>query len=594
MLKKLSQMKNLKLLNRKCFIIFLFSFFISLNVQSQEPIDIWSIEEKSNTNKVLNTKNDDDKEIPQNSIYEMQSQSNSELSIEQSQTLVSKEVKLVGLYDPEENGLDINMWSNSNGDQILNIFKRIDKLNLSQDASEIMDILLLTNAYYPKQNITEEQFLEIKSNWLIKKSNYQLIENYLLTNQIINENSKLTKYLVDYYLSESNVKKACEIFSEIKDSIEDVYLSKFNIYCLIHNNKKEEAQLLIDLKKELNDFNDKFFEKKINYLMGYTNEPDTEISENTILNFHLSHITNPDFKFEPKNSTAKEIWRYLSTSNLLYKINDIEINELDKIANIEKATHDGNYSEKELFELYKRFQFTINQLLNIKESTKALPAIEVRALIYQGILITTDIEKKLELMNALKNSFKIDEMEDAFSDELRNLLSDIDEQEVPSNYTTFYQNYIDKKENKLTNIKINNKILHQSKLINHFILENGLSDINKDVNNLLKKIKKDKKYFFSKKDIILIESLKSDGVKVLDKFNTLYEPNDYEMPSDIQIFINSGDMAATILRIIEVIGRDELKNIDDDTLYFIISALNQLDIDPIRNKILLKVLPLKV
>ena len=594
MLKKLSQMKNLKLLNRKCFIIFLFSFFISLNVQSQEPIDIWSIEEKSNTNKVLNTKNDDDKEIPQNSIYEMQSQSNSELSIEQSQTLVSKEVKLVGLYDPEENGLDINMWSNSNGDQILNIFKRIDKLNLSQDASEIMDILLLTNAYYPKQNITEEQFLEIKSNWLIKKSNYQLIESYLLKNQIINENSKLTKYLVDYYLSESNVKKACEIFSEIKDSIEDVYLSKFNIYCLIHNNKKEEAQLLIDLKKELNDFNDKFFEKKINYLMGYTNEPDTEISENTILNFHLSHITNPDFKFEPKNSTAKEIWRYLSTSNLLYKINDIEINELDKIANIEKATHDGNYSEKELFELYKRFQFTINQLLNIKESTKVLPAIEARALIYQGILITTDIEKKLELMNALKNSFKIDEIEDAFSDELRNLLSDIDEQEVPSNYTTFYQNYIDKKENKLTNIKINNKILHQSKLINHFILENGLSDINKDVNNLLKKIKKDKKYFFSKKDIILIESLKSDGVKVLDKFNTLYEPNDYEMPSDIQIFINSGDMAATILRVIEVIGRDELKNIDDDTLYFIISALNQLDIDPIRNKILLKVLPLKV
>ena len=594
MLKKLSQMKNLKLLNRKCFIIFLLSFFISLNVQSQEPIDIWSIEEKSNTNKVLNTKNDDDKEIPQNSIYEMQSQSNSELSIEQSQTLVSKEVKLVGLYDPEENGLDINMWSNSNGDQILNIFKRIDKLNLSQDASEIMDILLFTNAYYPKQNITEEQFLEIKSNWLIKKSNYQLIENYLLTNQIINENSKLTKYLVDYYLSESNIKKACEIFSEIKDSIEDVYLSKFNIYCLIHNNKKEEAQLLIDLKKELNDFNDKFFEKKINYLMGYTNEPDTEISENTILNFHLSHITNPDFKFEPKNSTAKKIWRYLSTSNLLYKINDIEINELDKIANIEKATHDGNYSEKELFELYKRFQFTINQLLNIKESTKALPAIEVRALIYQGILITTDIEKKLELMNALKNSFKIDEIEDAFSDELRNLLSDIDEQEVPSNYTTFYQNYIDKKENKLTNIKINNKILHQSKLINHFILENGLSDINKDVNNLLKKIKKDKKYFFSKKDIILIESLKSDGVKVLDKFNTLYEPNDYEMPSDIQIFINSGDMAATILRVIEVIGRDELKNIDDDTLYFIISALNQLDIDPIRNKILLKVLPLKV
>jgi len=33
---------------------------------------------------------------------------------------------------------------------------------------------------------------------------------------------------------------------------------------------------------------------------------------------------------------------------------------------------------------------------------------------------------------------------------------------------------------------------------------------------------------------------------------------------------------------------------DEDTMYFIIIALNQLNIDWIRNKILLKVLPLKV
>ena len=57
--------------------------------------------------------------------------------------------------------------------------------------------------------------------------------------------------MVDDYLSRSELKKACEIFSKIKDSIQDDYLSKFNIYCLINNNKKEEAQLLLDLKKEL-------------------------------------------------------------------------------------------------------------------------------------------------------------------------------------------------------------------------------------------------------------------------------------------------------------------------------------------------------
>ena len=587
-------MKNLKLLNKKYLSIILFSLFLGSNAQSQEPVDIWNVKDQNKTDGTDIIENIEDKKIPQNRIYEMQSQNDEELSIEETQALISKEVKIAGLYDPEENGLDINMWSNSNGDQILNIFKRIDKLNLSQDASEILDILLLTNAYYPELNISKNQFLEIKSNWLIKNSNYDLIENYLLNNQIINENPKLTKYLVDYYLSQSNIKKACKIFSRIKESIEDMYLSKFNIYCLISNNKKDEAQLLIDLNKELGKFEDKFFEKKINYLMGYTNEPETEISENTILDFHLSHRTNPNFKFDPINSTSKEIWRYLSTSNLLDNIKDIELTELDKIASIEKATHDGNYPEKELFELYKRFQFNINQLLNIRESTKMLSSIETRALIYQGILITTEIENKLELMNALKNSFKINGIENAFNNELKTFLIDIAEEEVPSNYTTFYKKYINEEDARLTNIKINNKILHQSKLINYFKIENSTNDATKDLNDLLKKIKKNKKYFFSKKDVILVESFKSDGVKVLEKFNDLYEINQSEMPSDIQIFINSGDMATAILRIIEVIGQDEIKNIDDDTLYFIISTLNQLDIDPLRNKILLKVLPLKV
>ena len=131
-------------------------------------------------------------------------------------------------------------------------------------------------------------------------------------------------------------------------------------------------------------------------------------------------------------------------------------------------------------------------------------------------------------------------------------------------------------------------------MINYLKLEKSKKDPTKDINDFLKKIKKNKKYFFSKKDVILVEAFKSDGIKVSEKFKNLYEINNLEMPSDIQIFINNKDIATAMLRIVEVIGQDELKNIDDDTMYFIIEALNQLDIDPLRNKILLKVLPLKV
>ena len=586
-------MKNLKLLSKNYFLVILFSLFFGFATNSQEPVDIWEVGEKKPKENLILTEDELEKNIPQNSIYDMQSQKEGELSIEETQTLISKEKKLIGIYDPAENGLDINMWSNSNGDQVLNIFKRIDKLELSRDAAEILDVLLLTNAHYPKMNISKEQFLEIKSKWLIKRSNFDLIEKYLLNNEIINEHPKLTKHLVDHYLSQSDVKKACEIFSKINEPIQDLYLSKFNIYCLINNNKRDEAQLLIDLQLELG-IADKFFNKKIDYLMGYNTEPATEVSEKTILDFHLSHRTNPEFKFEPKNTTSRQIWKYLSTSNLLDDISDIELTDIEKIMSIEKATHEGNYAEKELFELYKRFQFNINQLLNIKESTKVLSRIETRALIYQGILITTEIENKFQLMNALKNSFKNDGIENAFNIELKNFLKNIEENKVPSNFTTFYQNNLGNEETEQANIKINNKILHQSKLINYLKLEKSKNDPTKDINDFLKKIKKDKKYFFSKKDVILVETFKSDGVKILEKYDDLYQINDSEIPSDIQIFVNSGDMAAALLRIVEVIGQDSLNAIDEDTLYFIISTLNQLNADPLRNKILFKVLPLKV
>ena len=585
-------MTILKLLNKKYLSIVLIFLFLGFSTQAEDPIDIWSTDEKKVLNENISNKSFTEEGIPVNSIYEMQSQKNDSSGIEQDQTLISKEIKIVGIYDPAENGLTIDMWGNSDGDKILKLVENINKINLSRDASEILDILLLTNSYYPKKNITKEQFLEIKSNWLIKNSDLKLIENYLLNNQIVNDNPKLTKYLVDEYLSRSEVKKSCEIFAKIKNSIDDDYLSKFNIYCLIYNNKKEEAQLLLDLKKELG-FKDKFYEKKIEYLMGYDESPNIKISEETILDFHLSHRVTPEFKFEPKNTTSKNIWKYLSTSNLLGNIKDVELTDLVKISTIEKATHDKNYTEKELYELYKRFPFNINQLLNIKESSKLLSTIEARALIYQGILITTETDKKLELMNALKNSFINDGIENAFDEEMRSIFNEINEDEIPSNYTRFFDKY-NKLEIASKNIKINNKILHQSKLINYFKEDVSYKNIQKDINDFLKKIKKDKKYYFSMNDVILVEALKSDEVKVSEKYNKLYSVNNSQIPSDIQEFINNNDMGNALLRIVEVIGQDNLRDIDPETMYFIISTLNQLDIDPLRNKILLKVLPLKV
>ena len=485
------------------------------------------------------------------------------------------------------------MWSYSNGTKILELVDKINKINLSQDAKEILNIALLTNSYFPKKNINKEQFLKIKSDWLIRQKDLNLIEAYLSKNDSLESESNLVRYYLDYYLSRSDLGKACETFDKINFQINDDYVLKFKIYCLISTNKNEEAQLLFDLSKE-DGLSDIFFEKKFAYLVGYDETVDKEISEKSLLNFHLSHRTDPNFNFEPKIDTSKMIWKYLSYANLLQNIDLIDLKDKEKLLTIEMATHEKNYEEKELFALYERFKFNINQLLTVEESYKLLSGPESRALVYQGILITKATPERIKLVKLLKDLFNKDKISEAFNSKLVEFLESMDETQIPLDYTDFYN--IHKKTNITKNnkkIKFNNKIIHQSKILDYFIEESDSKSIEKDLANLFKKIKKDKKYFFSMKDLIILESLKSDGID-FPKKTYEYEVLDPNIPYDIQLLINRDEPGLALLRLVEILGEDNVTEVGSDTIYFIVSVLNQLNLDKVRNNILLKVLPLKV
>merc|ERR1711991_771397 len=129
---------------------------------------------------------------------------------------------------------------------------------------------------------------------------------------------------------------------------------------------------------------------------------------------------------------------YLSSFNLLSSSLEIDISELDKISTLEKATHDKNYSEEDLFELYKRFQFNLNQLLNVEKFIQSMSNIEGRALIYQKILLESEKVERLKLLKILKDSFKKDNLENAFDTELKKFLEDINPTDIPDNLTSFY------------------------------------------------------------------------------------------------------------------------------------------------------------
>lgn len=576
-------MKILKQLSK----FFLFTFLLINPVSANEPVDIWNIEKKdTEENEILieNT-NDDENKIIQGIKIEQQNE-----KILVNNALGASEIKLAGLYDPEENGLSIDMWSNSNGEDIKYVLDNITTKELSKFSEKVLEIALLTNSYIPNNNISPKDFLDFKFNYLKKKKDFNLIKEFLIKNPNLRESDDLITFYVDHFLSNSQLDKSCEIF-EIVNSISEDYLTNFKMYCLIDQERRDEAQLLFDLKSELGSV-DKFFSDKFNILMGYK-KPNDQLSEKNILYFHISHKTIETFEYDPKIETPKFIWNYLSTSNLLKNSDLVDIESSDQIKLIETATNDGVYEEEELLNLYKRFRFDINQLLNFNDAYKLLNDYEARALLYQRFLLSDETTQKLTILSKLKELFDEAELSSAFDNELAKALKSIPYDDVPSNFTSFYKKNREPEKVAELKIKFNNKVFHQSKLLNYFQNKTSLPQVEKETNDLLKKIKKNKKYFFSIKDIIMAESLKSDGVQILKKYDGLYE---YEtnIPSDINSMIVNGETGLVLLKIAQIIGEDDLEDLDLDSVNFVIGIMNELKIVNLRNEILLKVLPLKV
>ena len=580
-------MKILKSLNNFIFFLSLFLFFEISISYSNEPVDIWDI--KKIDSKIAK------EEIGKNNVNIISSniESENKNQIVSSFDIIGKqEMQLIGLYDPQENNLNIDMWMNTDGDQIKSIIKKINTLNLSVDASEIYKVALLTNSYLPNINIDKKEFISFKQDFLIKNKDLDLIKNFLEKNKDIEGNQKIIKFYLDTYLVEGQETEACSLFNDLNIFVSNNYIDKFKIYCLIKLEKREDAQLYLDLKKEDN-FKDKSFEKIFSVLMGYEDKKDIEISDKSILDFHLSRLTSTNFNYVPGENTSKLIWKYLSSNNLLEKVNDIDLENIEKINTIEKATHDGNYSEEELFNLYKRFNFTFDELLNVNEKYKLMSNSKGRALLYQRILLTYDIDEKLKLSKKLKRYMKDDEIDNAFYLELSKILKEIKIDDVPSDHTTFYEKNLINDISLNKNVKFNNKILHQSKLLNYFIKDLNNEKISKDANEILKKIKSNKKYKFSRKDKILLDSLRYDGIDIQKKYDNLYE-KDPNIPTDLQVLINNNNIGMILLRLVEIIGEDQIENLGTETLYFITAVLNETNLDNLRNKIIIKTLPNRV
>jgi len=573
-------------LNKLIFFVF---FLIILNFNSahgeDEPADIWKKQEEQ---KDKSDKSDDKKDVTIESPILSGDINKIIIKIDENKIEDSKQ-SVIGIFDPEKNNFNLNMWSQTDGEDIKKILKRIDKLKLAKLSENLLFQVLFTNAYSPEKNLDSEEFLKIKIDWLIDKKRIKDLETLLKNNPEVGQNSKAIIFLVNEYLSTADIKSACEKTNFINSQVQNTYLEKFTIYCLINNDQKEEAQLIFDLLRE-RGIEDKFFEDKINFLLGVKEIADQKILDNNLLNFYLSYITNNNFKYEPNEKTDKYIWRYLSSANLI-QVDNIE--DENMISTYEQAAAQNSFENDEIFKIYLKMSFNFNQLANSQEIYKNLSNYKARALIYQSMLLSDNVERKINLAFLLKDLFIKDKIFEVYAEELSNVLKSIDQEEIPKDYVDLVNQNLNK--NLSRNIKFDNEILHRSKVIKHFLEKNRkITKTEKDFKSVYKKIKKNKKYFISIKDIVVLESLAADGVSIPEDLDYSTLSAELTVPKNLYDLANQNQIGLVMLKIVEIIGEDNINDLDPETIYFLNRILNELNLKKIRNNILSEALPVKV
>ena len=579
---------KLKSFNLYCLLII---FLFSTPLKSEDEIDIWkknNTEEKQSTqiNKKINK--EETKKLNFDSIKTIELNQKIEIT-DGSLKENSQEAKVFGIYDPADNDFDLNMWSSTKAEDIKSSLKRLEKIKLSKTADEILERILMSFAYSPR-GMKEDEFTDLKINWMIKNQRTDLIENFVKQNKEFKSKSRAVQYLVDDNIAQADISEGCEKIKFIDKEIKDAYLEKFKIYCLVFNNKKSEAQLLLDLLREQNQ-SDKFYDDKINFLLGVSDKTSKKINENNLLNFYLSSITNKDFNFKPNKNTKKEIWQYLNASNLI-KVEDIS--DKERLKDLELAANKGQINKDIIFKIYQQVPYNLSELINAKSKYQNLQGIESRSLIYQKYLLSEDNESKIEYLFLLEELFKKENLQNIYSKFLSDKIQEIGIENISERYQEIAQSRIIRDDEfALGKVKYNDKILHQSKILKYYFENENEKKVQKDIDKIFKKISKNRKYFYSAKDLALIDSLINDGFSLPSNFDYKNLAKKFDIPKNLLKLIENNQNAFLALKIVEIIGEDEPHELDPETIYFITNLLNKMNLKQIRNLVFNSALPLR-
>ncbi|MBL61231.1 MAG: hypothetical protein CMI85_03795 [Candidatus Pelagibacter sp.] len=543
-------MKLLYQLSKNIF-LFIVLILISTKVFSDSK-DIWKKSKEIKVNKEDNLKNNKNvstkikknkeskKDLPK-TIFD---KNKINLGINKvDQSLKIEDEVIFGLYEPNDTKIDINFWAGIDKELYENLLKiysdknRKSLINLSQK-------IFLTKSNISTFEDKGDQHLKFISEWLIMNKKINLIDEVINKNKIINKNPELLNFLVNYYVSQGQINRACAYTDLMTTEVQNKELDKFKIYCLVKNNKTKQAQSQLELIRETFEINN-FFLDKIYFLTEISDKKGTPNYDN-VFNAHLSILTHDEINIKYENFTkTMELKNYFFNSGIVDKLlvkamnrnlDDTNENLNNFVIFLEKSANEDLYDYKKILEIYKKYNFSFDQLLNFENAVGNLKRPELHAILYQAILLAQKPEIKLQVIKKFKDQLTLSG--------LRKIAEPVYYLELDKIYKTkpklidrklYNQIKIFKESTLIKSNKYNNNYIYSSELKKIFykdIDKKNKKKILKILNSFDKKIKK-KQYKLSKKDIAFINLLKLEKVNLPKSMTQSFYEKKIYIPNEI-------------------------------------------------------------
>ena len=527
-------------------IIFL---FLILSIPSQvwsEPKDIWKQSQEITIKENKKQENEipiinSNKDLPQ-TVFDKEKLNLSVNQISQSGAISDQEV-IFGLFEPEETKINLNFWSNINDD----IYERVLKSLLNTNRKSLVEVS--EKILFSKSNIgvfedKGKKHLDFVSNWLINNQKMELIDQVINQNKMINKNSKLLKFLFTHYLSVGQIDKACGYTKLMTIDVQSLDLEKYKIFCLIHNKKIKQAQSQFELTRETSSL-DNFFIEKINYLTGIS-EKKEDINFNNVFYSHLTLITNDNFDLKYDYfSKSKELRNYFFKSNIANKLLDDALKNTssdkkkdlnDLVIFLERSVNEDLYPYEKILEIYKKYNFSFEQLFKVQDAVKNLKRPESHAILYQAMLLAQKPEIKLKILSDFKDKLIINGLEKIAepiyfleTEKIYSANPNLSDPKIAEQISNFKISQ-DAKNNNFNNNYLFSSELKQ--LLNKKLSKKDRKKTLKLIDDFDKKIK-EKKYILNNKDIALINILKKEKVDLPKSMTSVIYDKEVYIPNEI-------------------------------------------------------------